>query len=72
MWVVTVFDRCKNINDTDEDNGVIVKVRYILTKYAGLYLGVNLNWYKRMLEVFLLIMEIAFDNKLYFEFAEAC
>ena len=71
MWVVTVFDRCKNINDTDEDNGVIVKVRYILTKYAGLYLGVNLNRYKRMLGLFLLIMEIAFDNKLYFEFPEA-
>ena len=67
MWVV----RCTNINDTDEDNGVIVKVRYILTKYAGLHLGINLNQYKRMLEVFLLIIEIAFDNKLYFEFAEA-
>ena len=71
MWVVTVFDRCKNINDTDEDNGMIVKVRYILTKYAGLYLGVNLNRYKRMLGLFLLIMEIAFGNKLYFEFPQA-
>ena len=50
---------------------MIVKVRYILTKYAGLYLGVNLNRYKRMLGLFLLIMEIAFGNKLYFEFPEA-